>query len=245
MYDFNFTEEFQEKQLYNKFKFKCVKGCDSCCKMNDVALYPFDIMVLCNHLSISTSEFHSHYSYFEFDSTSKILRCYLNTTPRCVFFDTKKACIVYDARPVRCRIFPVARVFNRDGLVLHYLPKRKCPGFFDTGQKFSIEEWISQPSLVEKQELIKHWTNFINELKNSTSLPLTDEFFIMFFKKIFYDFDNNISKAIKTTDVRIDPGDIPSRMQHLYTLAKVYLFNIDKWKKGYQDFVSNLKKPKE
>ena len=242
MYDFDFDEQFQEKQPHNKFKFKCVKGCDLCCKMNDIALYPFDIMELCNLLNLTTKEFHQKYTRFEFDSESRVLRCYLITTPKCVFFDNSSACTVYDARPVRCRIFPVARIFSRDGSVKYYLPKEKCQGFFDTGMKHSIQEWLNQPGVADKDALIKQWTSFINELKNNESLPLTDKFFIMFFKKIFYDFDNDLAKVTGQTNIQTDPDDIPTRMDNLYNLAKIYLFQIDKWKQGYEGFVNDMNK---
>lgn len=240
----DFHSQFQEKQPHNKFRFKCQKGCDYCCKLNDIALYPFDIMELCSLLGISTKELHAKYTRFEFDSEANILRCYLITSPKCMFFDSHNACTVYSSRPVRCRLFPVARVFNSDGSIQYYLPREQCIGF-QSGKKQTIQEWINEQGISESDELFtlsKQWNNFINELKNNNKLPLTDKFFIVFFKKIFYDFDNDLVKAIKP---KIHPGvevaelSIKEKMSHLYELAKVYLLNIDKWKQGYEEFFDN------
>ena len=133
-----FNNDLKEKQLHNKFKFKCVKGCDLCCKSNEIALYPFDIMKLCDHLNTTTKEFHKKYTRFVFDPEAKILRCFLITTPRCMFFDAKDACTIYNARPVRCRLFPVARFFDKDGAIKYYLPKGKCVGFEKGKNSFVI-----------------------------------------------------------------------------------------------------------
>jgi Fe-S-cluster containining protein len=237
MNQLDFHQDFKEKLPYNKFKFKCVKGCNDCCKLNDIALYPFDIMALCNKLGMTTKEFHSKYTRFVFDQGSKILRCYLITSPVCVFFDDRQACKVYDARPARCKIFPVARIFNRDGTIKYYLPREECIGF-SSGQKYSIEEWLKESFNDEDNSLISDWSSFINELKNNDKLPLTDDFFIVMFKKIFYDFDNDFVKVSKEN---CDKDDFKARMSQLYDLSKVFLFNIDEWKKGYDEFLNERK----
>ena len=238
MYEADFESDFQEKQSHNKFKFKCVKGCNLCCSMNDIALYPFDIMLLCNHLNLTTKEFHLRCTRFEFDSEARVLRCYLTTTPECVFFDNADACKVYDSRPVRCRLFPVGRIFNRDGSIQYYLPRERCQGF-ESGHKFSIHDWIDKSGVKEKDELIREWNHFINELKNNKSLPLTDEFFIMFFKKIFYDFDNDLHNIVKL-ETQPSKENINNRMKQSYELAKLFLFHIDKWKKGYNEIAKDI-----
>ncbi|MFT4304198.1 MAG: YkgJ family cysteine cluster protein [Candidatus Woesearchaeota archaeon] len=234
----NFDEDLQPKQPHNTFKFKCVVGCKLCCSMNDVALYPFDIMYLCNFLNISSSEFHNKYTTFDFDTNAKILRCYLKTNPVCVFFDNQKACTVYDARPVRCRTFPVGRMFNEDDTVEHFLPRQKCPGF-ESKQKHTIQSWIDNCGISDRKEMIKDWNKFIIQTKNRKDLPLEDEFFKMFFMKIFYDFDNELSKVSNATNKEIERDDILGRMEHLYFLSKIYLDNIDKWKEGYKQTYAN------
>jgi len=234
--EIDFSKDLQEKQPHNTFKFKCVKGCKLCCSMNDIALYPFDIMALCDFLNIESNEFHQKYSRFWFDSEAKILRCYLKTSPDCVFFDNKDACIVYDARPTRCRTFPVGRMFNKDNTVQHYLPTDKCIGF-DSKQKHTIQEWMDNCGVSDREDLIKEWNTYIIKLKNRTDLPLADKFFMMFFQKIFYDFDNDLPEVAEETKEMVknlDKSDHKARMKLLYKLSEIYLDNIEDWKKFYE-----------
>lgn len=238
----NIDEEMQEKQLHNTFRFKCVKGCYACCSMNDIALYPFDIMVLCNYLGISSNEFHKKYSRFSFDKSSKILRCYLRTNPKCIFFDEKSACTVYEARPSRCILFPVGRMFNQDNSIQYYLPKEKCIGF-ESKQKYTIQEWLDTCSIKERNELIKDWNAFVIKLKNS-NLPLDDQFFIMFFTKIFYDFDNDLAEVSDDTremNKTLAKDDINSRMRLAYKLSEVYLDHLNDWKEVYKRMDEHFK----
>jgi uncharacterized protein len=230
------NNDFQEKNLHNTFKFKCVKGCKFCCQENDIALYPFDVMEMCNHLNISSTDFHKKYTTFKFDNESNILRCYLITTPYCIFFDNKEACTIYDYRPIRCKLFPLARMFNEDGFIQYYLPRDKCIGF-DSKQKHTIQSWLDNCGIKDYEKLIIDWNSFIIKLKNNTDLPLTDKFFIMFFQKIFYDFDNDLKETnaeISNFAKSIDKKDILQRMTLQYKLAEIFLENINEWKEVYK-----------
>ena len=234
--EIDFDKDLIEKQPHNTFKFKCMRGCNLCCNMNDIALYPFDIMDLCNSLNISTNEFHKKYSRFWFDQDSKILRCYLRTNPDCVFFDKKEACTVYNSRPIRCRTFPLGRMFNKDNTTQYYLPNNKCIGF-DSKQKHTIQSWLDNCGIAEKEPLISDWNKFIITLKNRDDLPLTDNFFMTFFQKIFYDFDNDLAEVAETTKEmakNLDKNNPKERMKLLYELAELYLYNIEGWKKFYE-----------
>jgi Fe-S-cluster containining protein len=234
--EIDFNSEFQEKQLHNTFKFKCVKGCKMCCEENDIILYPFDVMELCNHLEISSTYFHKKYTIFRFDNTSKILRCYLKTSPTCIFFNPKDACTIYDFRPVRCKLFPLARMFNEDGTIQYYLPKNKCIGF-DSKQKYTIKSWLNDCDINEFEPLIQKWNSYIIELKNKPESVLQDKFFIMFFQKIFYDFDNDLAETNPdTSDLakKTNKKDIVQRMSLQYKIAEIFLDNIDEWKEVYK-----------
>ncbi len=230
----DFNKDMQEKKLHNTFKFRCVKGCKECCSMNDVALYPFDIMQICQRLNITSHEFHQRYSRFWFDSKAKVLRCYLKTSPVCVFFD--EGCKIYDSRPARCRLFPLGRMFNQDDTIQYYIPKEKCIGF-DSKQKHTIQSWLDSCGIKEKDFMIKEWTQFIIEMKNNPKLPLTDKFFMMFFQKIFYDFDNDLHEVTQETKDQyndLDKTDFIARMALQYKLASIYLYHNEDWKKFYE-----------
>lgn len=215
--------QFIVKELHNKFAFKCQK-CSNCCSGTKLALYPFDIMNICGYLGITTDEFHKKYSYFTADSKG-ITRCLLRTNPVCALNDKK--CTVYEARPVRCRMFPVGRMF-KGGKVLYLLPSAGCAGF-KSGKKQTIEEWISMmPN--EMHKLSDEWSRFIIKL-SKTKLPLDDKLFVMFFIKIFYDYDNELVQREIPDFKTLSTGE---RMKALYGLAQKYLFNFEQVKSALE-----------
>ena len=215
------------KQPYNKFKFKC-QQCALCCKGSQIILYPFDIMSLCKELGIKTSEFLKKYAYLQLDKDN-ILRCVLKNKPICMFNKDNK-CSVYEARPVRCKTFPVGRIFQEDK-ILYTLPKIKgCVGF-NSNKKQSIEEYLTAQNVNEKLE--KEWSLFLLKLKKS-NIPLKDEFFLTLFTKTFYDFDNKMiddfKNKLKTDD------SIEEYMRILYKAFDYFFSNFEKLKQGFKEF---------
>jgi len=226
--------DLQKKELHNKFKFRCVKRCRMCCSNNDIQLYPFDIMRLCNHLNITSMEFLKNHAELGVDSEG-ILRCYLKTKPVCSFFNKESDwnCTVYDHRPLPCRTYPVSRLVNVDGTIDYYLPKDTCPGF-EHKTKHTIQSWIDDGAVQEFDSLVIQWTQFLAKIVNTPEYKLNDKFFVMFFEKIFYDFDSGLKKASKETDIDIAKEDYETRMRLAYELATIYLDNLDDWKEVYK-----------
>jgi hypothetical protein len=215
------------KQAYNKFKFEC-KQCALCCRSSRIILYPFDIMRLCSELGIKTSEFLKKYAYLQPDKDD-ILRCFLKTNPICLF-NSDNGCSVYEARPVRCRTFPVGRIFEEDK-ILYTLPKIKgCLGF-KSNKKQTIQEYLESQNVNEKLE--KQWSLFILKLKKS-DIKLRDDFFLTLFTKIFYDFDNEIIEKFKIK------GPVEEKMNLLYQAFDNFSSSLDKLKQGFQEFQVNI-----
>ena len=214
------------KQPYNKFKFEC-KQCALCCRGNKIILYPFDVIKLCDKLNIRTSEFLKKYAYLQLDKEG-ILRCILKTNPICLFNKDNK-CFVYEARPVRCRTFPVGRIFKKNE-ILYTLPKIKCCLGFKSNKKQTIAEYLELQNVNEKLE--REWSLFILKLKNS-NIELKDEFFLTLFTKIFYDFDNKMIEKFKIK------GSIEEKMRLLYKVFDNFSSNLDKLKLGFNEFQKN------
>ena len=108
--------QLQAKGLHNILKFKC-KHCGNCCDTTIIQLYPFDIKNICDAKNISTKEFHRQHSIFQLDE-DKIPRCFLKNRPRCPFKDN--GCTIYDKRPIRCRLYPLGRVYQ-DNEIIHVI----------------------------------------------------------------------------------------------------------------------------
>ena len=175
----------QAKELHHKFKFKC-KQCGKCCDSTIIQLAPYDIKNICMALKITTKDFHEKYSMFRpFD---QIPRCYLRNRPRCPFKKNNQ-CTIYLSRPLRCRLFPLGRVYPDDPTESSFivLPEEKCVGF-NTGKKQRISEWLESQSVFQLDKNSEKWNNFLIRLKDDPVIKKED--FKEMFKKTFYGFDN-------------------------------------------------------
>jgi hypothetical protein len=202
--------------INKKFKFKC-KKCGFCCQFT-IVLYPFDIMNICSHLSITTKEFLEKYGILVPDQDG-ILRCVLRKNQKCLF-NKDNLCTVYEARPIRCRLFPIGRYFE-EGKTYYLLPKEKCIGF-DSNKKQSIQEWIINQNVSEYDKMTEDWAKLMIKLKNG-NYPLKDPKFMTMFTKIFYDFDNELVQKYKAKmEVKTDK----EFMQLLYMIAEETLLKL-------------------
>jgi Fe-S-cluster containining protein len=174
------------KELHQKLKFKC-KQCGKCCDETIIQLAPYDIKNICNILKITIKEFHEKYSMFRpFD---EIPRCYLRNRPKCPFKENNQ-CTIYLSRPLRCRLFPLGRVYENNEVMI-VLPEEKCMGF-NTRKKQRISEWFEEQLVNQLNEESLNWNNFLIELKEDPVIKNKE--FKEMFKKIFYGFDDtNIS----------------------------------------------------
>ena len=171
----------QAKELHNKFKFKC-KRAAYCCDKPMISITPFDIKVICNRLAISSSEFHQRYSFFTADEFG-IPRCFIQNKPHCPF-KIDNTCTIYTSRPLRCRLYPVGRVFEGED-IFYVVSDVHCPGF-ESDKKWSIEEWVENQGVHEYDDVAIPWNRFLIKLKDQ---PLSEEQGKQF-KEIFYYFDH-------------------------------------------------------
>lgn len=198
-----------------KFKFKC-KKCGFCCDNTIIQLYPFDIYNICKTLNLTTQELHkSNFTKFLLDE-NQIPRCILNNKPNCKF-KVNNLCEIYEDRPLRCKLFPIGRYFEKDKIE-YILPKQKCQGF-DTGQKQTVSEFLSEQEVSKFDNLAKQWNNFIIEWKDNQKTQM----FPIFFRKIFYDFDDKIIKSYRE---KLNPeNNEEDLMKNLYEIAETLLQN--------------------
>ena len=178
------------KEEHNILKFKC-KNCGYCCDHTLIELYPFDIKALCERKNISTKEFHQSHAVVRPDDHG-IPKCVLINKPSC-HFKENNLCTVYSSRPVRCRLYPLGRIFGEEQL-LYVVSEYKCVGF-DTGKKRPIVQFLEEQGVTPFNKLVKDWTDFLRkmqekELKNDPVLQTI-------FRKVFYDFDDLLIKKYR------------------------------------------------
>ena len=235
------TQQFSEKQPFNKFRFKCVKGCSLCCSLNDISVYPFDVIRLLAKTGITSKDFFEKHARLVYDADAEIIRCYLRTTPVCRFFDKEKACTVYEHRPIACRTFPAGRMFMKNMEIQHYLYKGDCPGL-DTGKKWTVEEWMREVIGEDNEKLVMEWNAFVNVFKEEEGLPRKDPMFILFYKKIFYQFDPSLTEPLGVDVSAIASDDLASHMKLRYQLASFYLDHFHDIQKGFGEWMQKQDK---
>ena len=198
----------QAKELYHVLKFNC-KQCGHCCDTTLIQLSPFDLKMLCDKLGISAIKFHEQYSLFR--SLDRIPRCFLRNMPRCPFKDKSNNCNVYSSRPLRCRLFPLGRIYE-NGKIFIVLPEEKCIGF-DTGKKKLISEFLEEQNVNELNSESERWNNFLIALKDDPIIK--NEQFPQLFKKVFYGFDEEL---IKQERAKLKEESLEEFMNNLYAL---------------------------
>lgn len=194
-----------------KLKFKC-KKCGFCCDNTIIQLYPFDISNICKAIRKTTQELHkSGYTKFLLDK-DKIPRCILNNKPSCKFKENN-LCTIYGSRPIRCRLFPLGRYFEKGRTDL-VIQEQRCIGF-DTGKKQFVSEYIKDQEIEDR--LSGRWNKYLISLKQK---PKADMFPIIF-RKIFYDFDDPVIKGYREKLRKEE--DEEKLMENLYEIAEEML----------------------
>lgn len=187
------SKEINFKEDYHKIKFNCRK-CARCCQDSEIKLSPYDILLICKKLNLTTLFFHQKYSYFILDQENKnLLTCMLKTSPQCPFLN-EAGCAIYDSRPLGCRVFPLATQPFYDGKIIknNYYVLEECPGF-NTNKKTSLAEFKEYQGIYPN-EIIEPWIKFKIKAINA-NLPNNDHFYQQFLS-ICYNFEGNFFKNL-------------------------------------------------
>ncbi len=114
-------ENFHQVDSTDKFCFSCHPGVPcftECCRELDLALTPYDVLRLKNHLQLHSGNFLEQFVIIEWEEGMVFPVCYLTMVDdgraSCIFV-TREGCKVYDNRPGACRAYPVGRGASRDG----------------------------------------------------------------------------------------------------------------------------------
>lgn len=135
-----------------KFLFACHAGLSCfthCCRNIRIALYPYDVVRLKQHLQISSDKFLDKYTHITVENgflPAVTLRMSDNDEKTCPFLG-KKGCKIYRNRPTDCRMYPLERAVDRSLPECHsrdfYFVHRAdfCLGHGEN-QEWTVEEWI-------------------------------------------------------------------------------------------------------
>ncbi len=153
----SFQNNYKKIEATTKFNFCCHPGVPcftECCRELDLALTPYDVLRLKNHLKMHSGRFLEQYVIVEWDEQQLFPVCYLTMVDdgkaSCVFV-SEKGCTVYQDRPGSCRTYPVGRGASckPDGSIEEsyiLLTEPHCQGFCEP-QEQTVETYFVDQEL--------------------------------------------------------------------------------------------------
>ncbi|MES0351081.1 MAG: YkgJ family cysteine cluster protein [Desulfobacteria bacterium] len=180
-----------EPMVDGKFSFACHPGVPcftKCCSDLDLALTPYDVLLLKNRLEVSSSDFLDRYTTDEVRHNCGLPVLMLkmkNDSKRTCPLLQSEGCTVYEDRPGACRLYPVARAAKYVGGTVkeqHFLVKEPhCLGFHED-KEWTDKEWLENQGLELYNEMNSLWMKINQSSKeNKTPPPITDEKLKMYF----------------------------------------------------------------
>jgi hypothetical protein len=158
-------------------QFRCHKdvACfNACCKSIDIALTPYDILRLKNHLGISSSEFLLKYTEpFEFskDGMPGVKLLPEEGTTQCQFM-VDEGCSVYGDRPTACRYYPVGLLSlrradeNTDTASYVMVREKHCLGH-EESREITIHDYRKEQGVEEYDEQSRGWRQMVLKMKSA------------------------------------------------------------------------------
>ncbi len=158
--------------LDTEFQFECHKGVScftKCCRGIDIMLTPYDIMLLKNHMGISSEEFLSVYTEPQLlektDLPVVTLRLLDDDQKSCPFVKDD-GCLVYEARPTTCRYYPlgVGSLSHREGTdeddFFFFINEPHCKGF-EEEKKWTVKSWREDQGVDIHDDVNAGWTDLM------------------------------------------------------------------------------------
>ncbi len=155
----------------DKFSFTCERT-NVCCKNfsdeDRIVLEPYDILRLSRKLRISTGKFISDYADLSLDRNTQLPIALLgfqgtDSRNKCIFLRSY-GCSVYEDRPLRCRLYPLGRLFDKGKS--YYILINNCPcGDTKGDSSWTAREWIESSDaedFLEYQEYIAEVFSYVN-----------------------------------------------------------------------------------
>ncbi len=125
-----------DMQRDSAFSYAC-HACNRCCRNKAIRVTPYEILMLARHLGQSTTDFIADHT----EAGGTVLRS--KDDGDCGFLGPR-GCTVHQARPLACRIYPLARWVDHDGAESfgHLSPHPKTEGVY--GRAGIVQDYLDQ-----------------------------------------------------------------------------------------------------
>jgi len=162
--------------LDDTIPFDC-KVCGSCCKdRHDLILTPYDVFRLARYLTRTTEEIIRNYCevYERRNSHLPVVRVLPRPPEACCPFLRNRKCAVHPAKPILCRVFPLAKVVkcvgSKPGYYFNEMPSCK-----HGDGPVTIREWVGNAASEESDRAATGWVDsvfYITPLLENINLNL-------------------------------------------------------------------------
>ncbi|MCM1224986.1 MAG: YkgJ family cysteine cluster protein [Lachnospiraceae bacterium] len=161
-------KNYRKLTLDDTFQFNCLT-CGKCCKhREDILLNAKDVFNMSKELNISIPELIKTYcdAYIGRDSRIPVVRILpRGNVQRCPFLKSNK-CLVHQAKPSICALFPLGRVSELDPdksqHTLEYIvPKEYCHQDTNT---YTVREWLEMFNIPVNDEFYHLWSNALYKI---------------------------------------------------------------------------------
>ena len=143
------------------------QGCSACCRGmgSSVILNPLDSFLICRNLGKTFEELLD--GCFELGVENGLILPHLkmrNGDDACVFLNQEGRCKIHPFRPGICRIFPLGRSYQKDGIRYIFLVNgcRK-----KSRTKVKVQKWIDTPDIRENEKFLLNWHFFCTGLQKA------------------------------------------------------------------------------
>ena len=181
------------------FNFKC-KMCGLCCIRDEdepVIVMGPDLVRIARKLHLSTLDVIRKYCYFNIGEKSGLPVLTLKTDwmRRCIFLQNAR-CMVHDAKPEVCAMFPLGRMVrvhpsreNGEASYAYFTqPGGGCPGE-NTDVTCTLREWKEKFHLEEREKEMLAWNNMLPDLMAIADIYDRADPAEVFLSQALYDFD--------------------------------------------------------
>jgi Fe-S-cluster containining protein len=145
------------------FPFRC-KACGKCCKSReDILLTPYDVFRLARYLIRTPEEIIGTYCrvYEGQNSHFPVVRVIPHPPEQKCPFLRKKKCTVHAAKPVLCRVYPLARISGKAAKAVYYFNKPHC-NHGDNPVK--VRDWIADVASEESERAAAVWAAVLRRI---------------------------------------------------------------------------------
>lgn len=157
---FEEIKQIETMGLNDTFHFTC-KACGKCCKnRRDIVLTPYDVFRIARYLGRTPEEIITRYCQVYEGHESHFPVVWLQPIPpndTCPFLRNRK-CVVHAAKPVLCRVYPLARIFQGSGNARFYFNGSSCS---HDPKTVTVREWIADVALEECEGAGRIWTDIL------------------------------------------------------------------------------------